>query len=136
MRSRRHDSAGDGAAEGESQMVQKQGRPASKTKWAYDYRIVPAQPEDRLRTIRALLDQEHSDARRRARTWEGRLVFEEQVTHILVVSDSPDQDREVNRRLGLALNELRAEFLLTAPMAVATDAPLRPGTERPPKAKS
>jgi hypothetical protein len=117
-------------------MVQKQGSQVSKTRWAYDYRIVPAQPEDRLRTIRALLDQEHSDARRRARTWEGRLVFEEQVTHILVVSDSPDQDREVNRRLGLALNELRAEFLLTAPMAVANDAPLRPGTGRPPKAKS
>jgi hypothetical protein len=117
-------------------MVQKQGSQVSKTRWAYDYRIVPAQPEDRLRTIRALLDQEHSDARRRARTWEGRLVLEEQVTHILVVSDSPDQDREVNRRLGLALNELRAEFLLTAPMAVANDAPLRPGTGQPPKAKS
>ena len=136
MRSRRHDSVSDGAGEGEEQMVQKKDRPASKTRWAYDYRIVPAQPEDRLRTIRALLDQEHSDARRRARTWEGRLVFEEQVTHILVVSDSPDQDRQVNRRLGLALNELEATFTLTAPMEVADDALLRPGIDRYPRTKS
>ena len=112
------------------------GRPESKTRWAYAYRIVPPQAEDQLRAIQTLLDREHSEARRGARTWEGRFVHEEQITHILVVSDSPDQDREVNRRLGLALNELRAEFLLTAPMAVANDAPLRPGTGRPPKAKS
>src|ERR1051326_1490164 len=41
MRSRRHDSVSDGAGEGEEQMVQKKDRPASKTRWAYDYRIVP-----------------------------------------------------------------------------------------------
>jgi hypothetical protein len=101
----------------------KKGRPESKTRWAYAYRIVPPQAQDRLRAIQTLLDREHSEARRGARTWEGRFVHEEQITHILVVSDSPDQDREVNRRLGVALNELKAGFLLTAPMAVADDAP-------------
>jgi hypothetical protein len=110
--------------------------PASKTMWAYAYRVVPPQAEDRLRTIRTLLDQEHSDAKRRARTWVGRFVLDEQVTHILIVSDSRDQDREVNRRLGDALNELQAEFLLTAPMAVAADQSILPGTRRPARAKS
>jgi hypothetical protein len=111
------------------------GRPESKTRWAYAYRIVPPQAEDQLRAIQTLLDREHSEARRGARTWEGRFVHEEQITHILVVSDSPDQDREVNRRLGVALNELKAGFLLTAPMAVADDAPHHAGSARPRKAK-
>jgi len=136
MRSRRHDSVSDGAGEGEEQMVQKKDRPASKTRWAYDYRIVPPQAADRLGAIQALLDREHSDARHRARTWEGRFVLEEQVTHLLVVSDSPDQDRQVNRRLGLALNELEATFTLTAPMEVAASPPILSGTRRPPTAKS
>jgi hypothetical protein len=116
-------------------MAEKKRRPASKTRWAYAYRIVPPQAEDQLRPIQILLDHEHSDARRRARTWEGRFVLEEQITHILVVSDSPDQDREVNRRLGVALKQLKAGFSLTAPMAVAADTPLRSAPARPPKAK-
>lgn len=117
-------------------MTEKKRNKESKTRWAYAYRIVPPQAEDQLRTIQTLLDHEHSVARRGARTWEGRFVLEEQITHILVVSDSPDQDREVNRKLGVALNQLKAGFSLTVPMAVAAGA-LRPtGTEQPLKAKS
>src|ERR1041384_5490284 len=122
MRSRPYDSAVDGAGDGGERMTQKKRRPASKTRWAYAYRIVPPQAEDQLRAIQTLLDREHSDARRRARTWEGRFVLEEQITHILVVSDSPDQDRQINRRLGLALNELEAL--------------LRPGIDRYPRTKT
>jgi hypothetical protein len=96
-----------------------------KDVWAYAYQIVPPQPEERLQTIRALLDREAMEAKTRARTWEGRLVAEEHVTHILVVSDSPEQDLEVNRRVEAALRLLEAGFSVTVPMAV------RDGEQRP-----
>jgi len=99
--------------------------------WAYGYRIVPPQTEDRLASIKALLEAEHSDARLGARTWNGRFVHEQKITHILVVSDSPDQDREVNRRLEFALKELKAGFSMTVPMAVEADEATPPATGRP-----
>ncbi|MFI5234463.1 MAG: hypothetical protein ACHQXA_02025 [Gemmatimonadales bacterium] len=102
-------------------MAGKKGAPVVKTMWAYGYQIKPPQPEHRLREIRVLLDSEHSEAKRNARTWEGRFVTEQDITHILVVSDSPDQNREVNRRLEAALTELQAGFMITAPLAVADD---------------
>lgn len=89
-----------------------------KTRWAYAYEIVLAQPEDRLRSIEALLDGEHADAIRGERTWGSRIVVEPQVTNILVVSDTPRQDLEINRRIEAALRELGAEFSVTAPLAV------------------
>lgn len=104
-------------------------RPSSpvpnKTVWAYAYQIVPPQPEDRLRAIEALLDREQSEAGNGARTWVGRLVAQEHVTHILVVSDSPEQDLEVNRRMEAELRKLKAGFSITAPMQVA-DEPIVP----------
>ena len=100
----------------------KRSRPPPKGVWAYAYRIVPPQPEDRLGTIKNLLDLENTEARRDARTWAGRVVVEEQITHILVVSDSPQQDREVNRKLEAALEELKAGFSVSAPMALDDDA--------------
>ncbi len=97
--------------------------PPAETIWAYTYRIVPPQPEARLREIRALLEREHLDARGDARKWEGRLMVEHEVTHILVVSDSPDQKREVNRRVELVLRQLDAGYSLTAPLAVEDEVP-------------
>lgn len=99
-----------------------------KILWAYAYEIVPPQPEERLRAIDALLDKERAEARSRARTWESRVVVEEHVTHILVVSDSPEQDLEVNRRVEAELRDLSAGFSITVPMAVADDSvrPLDP----------
>jgi hypothetical protein len=91
---------------------------SKKNLWAYSYKIVPPQPEARLAAINALLDRERADAKDRARTWESRVVVEEHVTHILVVSDSPEQDLEVNRRVEAGLRELRAGFSVTAPMAL------------------
>ena len=103
-------------------MALKKRTPPAKPVWAYAYQILPPQAEDRLHTIKTLLDKENADAQRAARTWAGRVVVEQQVTHILVVSDSPEQNREVNRRLEAELKELQAGFSITAPMAVADDA--------------
>lgn len=91
---------------------------SGKTRWAYAYEIIPAQPQDLLRSIEALLDGEHADAIEAARTWGSRIVVEPRVTHILVVSDSPQQDLEINRRLEATLQELGARFSVTAPLAV------------------
>lgn len=93
-----------------------------KTVWAYAYEIVPAQDENLPVTIRTLLARENSAARRAARTWAGRVVVERNITHILVVSDSPEQDREVNIRLEAELTELKAAFSVTIPMELAKDA--------------
>jgi len=109
--------------------------------WAYGYEIKPPQPEERLRAIKALLDHEHWDAQLQARTWRGKVVVEKQVTHILVVSDAAEQDREINRKLAAELKALNVGFSMTAPMPVADDATHGPadavltqsseGTEKP-----
>jgi hypothetical protein len=41
---------------------------------------------------------------------------------ILIVSDSPEQDHEVNRRLEAKLQELKAGFSITVPIAVVDEA--------------
>ena len=92
--------------------------PARKAVWAYAYAIVPPQTQHRLDAIQALLEQHQEDARSSARTWQSRLVAEEHVTHILVVSDSPAQDLEVNRRVEGALRDMGMGFSVTAPMPV------------------
>lgn len=91
--------------------------------WAYAYEIVPPQSESRLGRIQTLIDGEQSDARQGTGTWEGRFVLDQEITHILVVSDSPDQHREVNRQLEAELTALHVPFSLTASMAVADDEP-------------
>jgi hypothetical protein len=99
--------------------------------WAYAYELVPPQADDRLGPIVALLDQEAASAKLRAQTWEGRLVREKRVTHILVVSDSSDQGRDVNHRIERELAALQAAFSITAPMAVVDDAQLPPDDAPP-----
>lgn len=111
--------------------MEKERRSLPKVLWAYAYEIVPPQGEDQLNAIRTLLEKAHSEAQRAARTWTGKLVCEQQVTHILVVSDSPDQRREVNRRLEGRLKQVKAGFSLTVPMALADDEAPSPGAERP-----
>jgi len=89
--------------------------------WAYAYEFVPPQAKDRLHVIETILDQERSNGKRPARSWTGRLVVEEQVTHILVVSDSPDQASEINRRIEAELATLSVRFSVTAPMPVVDE---------------
>lgn len=107
------------------------GVPPSDTIWAYSYEIIPPQPEVRLRAIKTLLEKEHAVASGGARKWEARLLVEHEVTHILVVSDSPDQDREVNRRLEAALRQLDAAYSLTVPLAVPEAPPVPAGARSP-----
>jgi len=97
-------------------MASQQPPPSPRAVWAYAYQIVPPQPEGRLRALQTLLDHERTDAQSGARTWEGRLVLEQQVTHILIVSDSPDLDLAANRRLETELRRLKAGFAITAPL--------------------
>lgn len=103
-------------------MAKQKRKTSPKTRWAYAYELVPPQRADRLRLLKALLEHEQAEAHREARTWAGSLVSEQQVTHILVVSDSPEQNHAGNRRLEAKLKELKAEFSVTAPMIVADDA--------------
>lgn len=91
------------------------------TLWVYAYEFARPPAADQLSAIRTILEREHSGARDSARTWTGKLVYEQRLTHILVVSDSPDQSREVNRRLESRLKLLRAAFSVTMPMALADD---------------
>ena len=105
-------------------MTSREGRAVPKTLWAYSYQILPPQSPGRLRAVQALLDHEHGDAGRDARTWTGRIVLDPLMTHILVVSDGPAQDREVNRQLEAAFAGLKAAFALTAPMPVVDVLPV------------
>ena len=89
--------------------------------WAYAYQIVPPQGEDRLGAIRTILDEVNAHATHGARRWTGRVILEEQATHILVVSDRPDQDDVINHRLAAELTALNVGFRLTAPMAATDD---------------
>jgi|SRR5687767_8319340 len=86
--------------------------------WAYAYQLTPPQSMERLQAIQPLLDEVLAVARREARTWAGTVVLEERVTHILIVSDSPEQNHDGNRRLETALSELGAEFSITAAIAL------------------
>lgn len=101
--------------------MRKPQQPHPTTRWMYAYEFGRPPPEDQLDAIRTFLDEEHSAARRAARTWTGKMVCEGQLTHILVVSDTPDQSREVNRQLENQLSRLQAVFSLTAPMVLDDD---------------
>jgi hypothetical protein len=89
--------------------------------WTYAYQVVPPQGETRMRSIKTLLDREHEEATRGARTWRGQMVREHQITHILIVTDNPEQDGAFNQRLEAALTELEAGFSRTAPLQVDSD---------------
>jgi hypothetical protein len=103
-------------------MVRKTRSRSPKTIWTYAFQIEPPQTEHRLSTIKSLLEHEQADAQRNARTWVGRVVLEQQITHILVVSDSAAHSRDVNRRLEAEFKALAVGFSMTAPMVVADDA--------------
>lgn len=97
---------------------------APATSWVYAYELVPPQSRDRLRALLPVLDRERAQAALEARTWQGRLVVEQQVTHILIVSDSPGLDTGATRRLEAELRRLDAGFAVTAPLPADADLPL------------
>ena len=117
-------------------MTKKSRGPPGKGLWAYAYDVAFPDKDDGLQQIQDLLDQEHSEARDGARTWAGRVVVEPQVTRILVVSDTPAQDRDVNRRIEAELKLLEATFETTIPLAVEDAAVSRAMNGGPPKEPS
>lgn len=94
--------------------------------WIYAYDITLPDPMLRFPSVQDLLDREHQEARASARTWSGRVVAEPAVTRILVVADSPAQDRAVNLSLEAELGALGATFTVTTPMPMTEDPPARP----------
>ena len=91
--------------------------------WVYSYRLSHPQEPGRLRKLRTLIKNARAAALKREATWEGRLVDDERVAHILILSDSPDVDREVNRLIEAELRALDAGFDVTVPMEVPHDPP-------------
>ena len=89
--------------------------------WAYAYRLEPPQKASRLKAVKALLAREHELAKERSGTWEGRLVDDDRVSHILVLSDTPDLTGDSNKQLELALQSINARFILTVPMVVPVE---------------
>jgi len=97
--------------------------------FAYAYLVVPKQAESRLDAIRAIIEGENKAAERAARIWTGRLVQENRITHILIVSDSTEQNLDINRLLETELKRMKAEFFLTNPMAIPGSVEEFAGTE-------
>jgi hypothetical protein len=86
--------------------------------WVYAYEIVPPEPSKRLDTIRALLEGENLSALGGPGAWAGRLILEHKVVHILIVTDTPVRNREINWKLEAELDRLHATFSVTKPLAV------------------
>lgn len=101
---------------------------AGRTLWLYGYELVQPDPAQ-AKAIRDLLDRANDGAQRGDRTWSARLVTEHHATHVLVVSTSPGQDFEINRKLEAELKAMGIEFLLTLPMPVRDETPPHRSTD-------
>ena len=86
--------------------------------WAYAYRVVPPPAPDGLGVLRRLLDDENASAFEQGRAWAAQLILEPRSTQILVVADSPLQNRPVNQRVESELQRLAAAYRLTVPLAI------------------
>ena len=94
--------------------------------WVYAYEIVPPQPSRRLDRIRALLEGENLAALSGSSVWAGRLILEKKITHILITSDTPARNRDINDHLDTELGRLKADFSVTQPVEIPSAlAPLR-----------
>ncbi|TVR59441.1 MAG: hypothetical protein EA422_15000 [Gemmatimonadales bacterium] len=102
-------------------MTIEEGSPPRRSFWAYGYVLDPPVHRDRLGPMGALLDEGHEQARILARTWEGRFINGDDITHILVVSDQPNQDLEVNQLLEAELYRLKTSFAVTRSVPVNGD---------------
>jgi hypothetical protein len=75
--------------------------------------------------LRHLLDKENAAAFEQARAWAAQLILEQRTTQILVVADSPAQNRPVNRRVESELSRLHADYRLTDPVEIRGPGPAR-----------
>lgn len=113
-------------------MIQEKRYIPTRVLWAYGYELAPPVARDRMRGVQAVLDEGHSEAELAARIWEGRFVNGGDITHILVVSGTPAQDLDVNRRLEAELVRLEARFSITPPLEVVNRRRRAPSPDRPP----
>ncbi len=91
--------------------------------WAYTYTLNPPLSPAKLREIKDLLSKEQVAAKSRSGTWEARFVADERISHILVLSDTPDLELEANKNLETALRAINASYNLTVPMIVLDEVP-------------
>lgn len=101
-------------------MMQENHRPP-KSLWAYGYELAPPVARARIGGLQAVLDAGHSEAALTTAIWEGRFINGDRITHILVVSDSPAQDADINRRLEAELRRLDAGYSVSVSLEVVPD---------------
>src|SRR5207249_1942719 len=94
-------------------------RPRAGESWAYAYQLNPPQPEPRFAKIKMLLRRARLAAQRAGRLWTGQVVKDAHITHILVVTDAPDEVRAVDRAIGAELKRLKMGFAITGPARVS-----------------
>ena len=111
-------------------------RPRAAESWAYAYQLIPPQPEPRFVKIKMLLRRARLAAQRAGRLWTGQVVKDAHITHILVVTDDPDEVRAVDRAIGTELKRLKMGFAITGPARVSLPrvAPGRPAPKTPARA--
>ena len=93
-------------------------RPQASKSWAYAYQLNPPQPEPRFAKLKILLRRARRAAQRDGRLWTGQVVMEAHITHILVVTDAPDEGRAVDRAIDAELKRLKMGFAITGPARV------------------
>ena len=93
-------------------------RRALNTRWVYAYQLDPPQPEPKFKKINALVRQAQTAAKRGGHLWSGRIVVETLVTHLLIVTDDPQQAPGVNRAIESELKQHAMGFALTGPAAL------------------
>jgi hypothetical protein len=127
----------NGKTKMQSNGKKRNGGPATKVehgppydRWVYAYQLDPPQPEPRFKKINALVRQAQSAAARKGRIWTGRIVVETLITHLLIVTDHPEQVPAVNQAIEAELKQLDMGFALTGPaplpLSGATRAPRVP----------
>src|SRR5881628_3244280 len=94
-------------------------RPRASDLWAYSYQLDPPQPEPRLAKVKTLLRRARLAAQRDGRLWTGQIVVEAHITHILIVTDAPDEVRAVDRAIDAELKRLKMGFAVTGPARVS-----------------
>ena len=106
-------------------------RPQASKSWAYAYQLNPPQPEPRFAKLKMLLRRARLAAKRAGRLWTGQVVKDAHITHILVVTDAPDEIRAVDRAIDAELKRLKMGFAITGPARVSL--PRGTLSRRPPK---
>src|SRR5438309_8720433 len=110
-------------------MIPKQ-RPRAPKSWAYAYQLDPPQPEPRFAKLKILLRRARLAAQRDGRLWTGQIVMEAHITHILIVTDAPDEVRAVDRAIDAELKRLKMGFAVTGPARVSLPG-VTPGRRAP-----